>query len=81
MDADELLDEALRFKRIDGSTIGERLVSAQKKITDNDGTWKAHKLAEHVKSSPATVKLKKKDVQQALISYRKALRELEVFDG
>jgi len=81
LDADELLDEALRAKRFEGKTVGERLVSAKKKFSDNDNLWKAHKLAEHIREVSMQKTLMKKEVQQALLAFRKGLRDLEVLDG
>ncbi len=42
--ADNLLDEALRKRKFKGKTLGERLVSAQRTLTNNDGVWFGHKL-------------------------------------
>ncbi|MBI5906565.1 hypothetical protein HY857_00740, partial [Candidatus Saccharibacteria bacterium] len=44
IDADKLLDEALKKRNYKGKTMGERLVSAQRSLTDNDSVWYAHKL-------------------------------------
>src|SRR5262249_15550478 len=44
IDADSLLDEALKKKHFKGKTMGERLVSAQRTINNNDGVWFGHKL-------------------------------------
>ncbi len=43
--ADALLGQALKRMGFKGKTIGERLVAAQRKISDNDGVWLAHNLA------------------------------------
>ena len=39
VDADKLLDEALKRHHFKGKTMGERLVSAQRMISDNDAVW------------------------------------------
>src|SRR4051812_16113522 len=44
IDADKLLDEALKKRHFKGKTMGERLVSAQRNLSDNDSAWYAHKL-------------------------------------
>src|ERR1700685_4683430 len=44
IDADKLLDEALKKRHFKGKTMGERLVSAQRSLTNNDGVWFGHKL-------------------------------------
>src|SRR4051794_32403045 len=39
INADKLLDDALRKRRYKGKSMGERLVSAQREFGDNDGVW------------------------------------------
>ncbi len=73
--ADSLLDEALKKRRFKGKTMGERLVAAQRSLSDNDGTWYAHKLRNKIVHEVDT-KLTKKEVQKALVSLRQALRDL-----
>lgn len=74
-DADTLLDEALRKKRISGKTMGERMVKAQRIFTDNDSVWFGHKLRSKIESDPG-VKLKEDDVKTALVGIRQALKDL-----
>ena len=73
--ADKLLDEALKRRRFAGKGEGERLVKAQHILTDNDSVWFGHKLRNKVESEPDT-KLKEKDVKQALVGIRQALKDL-----
>lgn len=73
--ADSLLDEALKKKRFKGKTMGERLVSAQKSLSDNDAVWYAHKLRNKLVHE-VDIDLKQKDVQKALIGLRQALKDL-----
>lgn len=73
--ADTLLDEVLKKRRFKGKTMGERLVSAQRSIADNDAVWFAHKLRNKLVHEVDT-KLTKKDVQKALIGLRQAMRDL-----
>lgn len=75
--ADELLDMALKRRRYKGKNMGERLVAAQKKFTDNDSLWHAHKLASKAQEHPK-LRLKEKDVKDALASVRQGLKDLEV---
>lgn len=77
INADKLLDEALKRRRYRGKTMGERMVAAQRDITDNDGVWYAHKLRNRLVHE-ADVKLKEQDVKKALIGIRQALRDLGV---
>ena len=75
MTADGLLDEALKKKRVRGKGMGERLVKVQRSLSDNDGAWFGHKLRNKIEQEPDT-KLKEKDVKQALVGIRQALKDL-----
>jgi hypothetical protein len=73
--ADKLLDKALIKKGVKGKSMGERLVSAQRKFTDNDDLWYAHKLCKKLHENPQ-MKLKESEVKDALIGFRQALKDL-----
>ncbi|HSX07833.1 MAG TPA: hypothetical protein VLG11_02975 [Candidatus Saccharimonadales bacterium] len=73
--ADKLLDEALRKKRIRGKNMGERLVQAQRILSDNDGVWFGHKLRTKLDADPDAA-LKESDVKNALVGIRQALKDL-----
>ena len=75
IDADKLLDDALKKRRFKGKTMGERLVSAQRQLSDNDSAWYAHKLRNRLVHEP-DVRLKKREAQNALAGFRKALKDL-----
>jgi len=75
VDADRLLDEALKKRHIAGKNMGERLVRAQRLFTDNDSVWFGHKLRSKVEGDPET-KLKEDEVKNALIGIRQALKDL-----
>jgi hypothetical protein len=75
IDADKLLDEALKKHRFKGKTIGERLVSAQRTLSDNDAIWYAHKLRNRLVHEP-NVRLKKSEAQRALAGFRSGLQDL-----
>jgi exoribonuclease II len=74
-EADKLLDMALKKRKFKGKTMGERMVSAQRVLTDNDGVWFAHNLYKKVIAEEIT-RLKEGDVKQALVAYRQALRDI-----
>lgn len=75
--ADELLDDALKCKGYKGKTTGERLVAAQRELSSNETVWAGHKLCKTLNVEGVDVrKLKKKDVVQALSGFRQALRDL-----
>jgi hypothetical protein len=75
IDADKLLDEALKRSRYRGKTMGERLVTAQHNISNNDSVWFAHKLRNKIVHEQH-VSLKEADVKNALIGFRQALKDL-----
>lgn len=74
-EADKLLDKALKKRKFKGKTMGERMVSAQRIFTDNDGAWFAHNVYKKVTNDP-NFKLREKDVKNALVGFRQALRDL-----
>ena len=75
INADKLLDEALKQRRFKGRTMGERLVAAQRQLTDNDGVWFGHKLRNKIVHEEMP-RLFQKDVQAALKGLRQALKDL-----
>jgi len=75
IDADKLLDHALKARRYKGKTMGERLVSAQHDLTDNGAIWFAHKLRNKLVHEE-TPKLTQRDVKNALLGLRGALKDL-----
>jgi hypothetical protein len=74
-DADKMLNSALKARKFKGKSMGERMVSAQKVITNNDAMWFAHNLYKKVVAEP-TIRLKEADVKTALIGYRNALKDI-----
>lgn len=78
IDADKLLDEALKRRNFKGKTMGERLVSAQRSLSDNDAVWYAHKLRNRLVHEP-DVRLKKSEAQNALAGFKKGLNDLGAF--
>ncbi len=75
LNADTLVDETLKASGFRGRTMGERLVSAQRTLTDNDGIWFAHKLRNKI-AHEEMARLYKRDVQAALRGMRQALHDL-----
>ncbi|OGL29360.1 hypothetical protein A3D14_01165 [Candidatus Saccharibacteria bacterium RIFCSPHIGHO2_02_FULL_47_12] len=77
--ADKLLDEALKRKKLKGKSTGERLVSAQRIMSDNDTIWFAHNLAKKLKDE-AAIRLKQSDVKKSLLGFLQALKDLGVME-
>lgn len=75
IDADKLLDEALRKRSFKGKTTGERMVAAQRTFKDNDSVWYAHKLRNRLVHEP-DVKLRKREAVAALEGFKKGLKDL-----
>jgi len=75
LNADKLLDMALRERGVAGNTMGERLKTNPKAFKDLDAVWNAHKLRNriaHEHDAPVT----KQAVQVALRSFKAALTDL-----
>ena len=77
IDADKLLDRALKDRRYKGKTMGERLVAAQRDIKYNDDVWFGHKLRNKLVHEN-DIKLKERDVKDALLGIKAALKDLGV---
>ena len=75
INTDKLLDEALKKSGYRGKSMGERLVAAQRDLSDNDLTWYGHKLRNKLVHEP-DIRLKEDDVKDALKGIRQALRDL-----
>jgi hypothetical protein len=75
IDADNLVDEALKRRGYKGKTTGERLVAAQHELTDNEAIWFGHKLRNQIVDRDVRT-LKKQDIIDALNGFRQALKDL-----
>ncbi len=80
LNADELLDSALKKKRIKGKTMGERLVTAQRRLSDNDSVWYAHNLAKKLKADSGRT-MREAQAKKSLVGVRQALRDLDMLNG
>ena len=78
IDADKLLDEALRKHGYKGKTMGERLVAAQRDLSSNDSIWYAHKLRNRLVHEP-DVRLRKSEARNALEGVKQGLKDLGAF--
>ncbi len=75
INADKLLDEALKKKGYKGKSMGERLVAAQRDLSNNDGVWFAHKLRNRLVHEPE-FRLRKNDAKNALAGIKQGLKDL-----
>jgi len=75
IDADKLLDHALKQAGAGGETMGERLRDRQSTFTHYNQLWNAHKLRNRIVHEP-NVRLSKMVTQQALQEFKRALKQL-----
>lgn len=75
IEADQLLDDALKKRGFKGGSMGERMVSARQSLTDNDSAWFAHKLRDKLVHDEH-VELTRPVVQKAVKGARQALKDL-----
>ena len=80
LEADKLLDEALRGAGIQGNTLGDRLKKVKpSQLPDIDAIWQAHKVRNQI-AHESDFKLKRDLAERALGVYEKTLRGLELID-
>jgi hypothetical protein len=80
MDADKLLNEALRESGLMGTHLGDRLKRANKgQVPNLDDLWQAHKLRNQIAHEP-NFKLKRDLAERALSIYQVALKNLGVLE-
>jgi hypothetical protein len=75
INADKLVDEALKKRRYKGRTMGERLVAAQRDLSSNDTVWFGHKMRNKLVHEDFQLR-SQKDVKDALLGFLQALRDL-----
>lgn len=75
VEADKLLDEALKKKKMKGNSMGERLVSAEKLIGKHEEVWFGHKLRKKLEENPDS-NISKNDTKNALLGIGQALKDL-----
>lgn len=75
MDADKLLDQALRDRRFGGKTMGERMKAAGKAWSNANHVWSAHKIRNQL-AHESDYKLSYDVTRRALVAFRQALKDL-----
>lgn len=75
LSADTLLDQALKEKGIQGTTMGERMKQMQQKWSNANNVWTAHKLRNQIAHEP-DVKLNYDTARRALASFKQALKDV-----
>lgn len=74
--ADKLLDSVLKTRGYKGTTMGERLISAKKVLSNRNSVWEAHKLRNRLVHEEH-VNLNSSKVFDALRGFETALKDLE----
>lgn len=75
INADKLLDQALRERGVSGETMGERMKTAKAMFSDNNAVWNAHKLRNRI-AHENTVKLNPLVTKRAMSAFKTALKDV-----
>lgn len=75
IEADKLLDQALRDRGLAGKTMGDRMKQCQGKWSNGNGVWAAHKLRNRI-AHETDVKVDYTRTKQALVAYKQGLKDL-----
>ena len=75
LNADKLVDQALRERGVRGKTMGDRMKSSVALFSDRNGIWTAHKLRNQIAHEP-DVTVTYEEARYALACFRKALKDL-----
>lgn len=75
LQADKLLDRALRESGYSGETMAERLTSASRVFSKREAVWVAHKLRNRI-AHDDHVRINPEWTRKALASFKRALRDL-----
>lgn len=75
LQADKLLDKALKERGYAGQTMAERMSSAKSSFSNTESIWVAHKLRNRIAHEDA-IQMNNRLTSQALNSFKKALKDL-----
>lgn len=75
LNADKLLDQALRDRGIKGETMGERMKTARTTWSDANAIWSAHKLRNQI-AHETDIHVSYDDARRALAAFKQALRDM-----
>ncbi len=74
INADKLLDQALKAKGTKGDTMGERLKNVTSQLRHRNAVWEAHKLRNRIVHEE--VRLTRTEARRALAAFKTALRDV-----
>lgn len=75
LNADKLLDLAMKARGLKGDTTSDRLKSASKMFTNRNYVWSAHKLRNKI-AHDADVRVSYDDARRALGDFKRALKDI-----
>jgi hypothetical protein len=75
LNADKLLDQALRQRGMKGATMGERMKFARDAWSNANAVWTAHKVRNRIAHEP-NVRVNYDDARRALAAYKQALKDV-----
>jgi len=78
IEAEELLDDVLKYKKYKGKNVADKIVAAQRQFKNNDQLWSCHKLVRRIKEENFVLE-DKKQLLEVISGYRQALEDLGVF--
>lgn len=75
LNADKLLDQALRARMVKGETMGERMKAAKETWSNANAVWAAHKLRNQI-AHESDVQVSYDDARRALAGFKQALKDI-----
>lgn len=75
LNADKLLDQALKERGVKGETMGERMKTAKDTWSNANAVWTAHKLRNQIAHEPE-VQVSYDDARRALAAFKQALKDV-----
>lgn len=75
VNADKLLDLALKKRGFKGATMGERLISAKNSLSNRSAVWNAHKLRNRIVHEES-IRLNESRISEALKGFETGLKDL-----
>ena len=75
LNADKLLDSAIKESKYGGDTMGERMKSADKAFSNVNAVWAAHKLRNRIAHEP-DVTIRYDTARRAMAAFKQALKDV-----
>jgi hypothetical protein len=75
LNADKLLDQALRERAIKGETMGERMKTLRETWSNANAVWGAHKLRNQIAHEP-DIQVSYEDARRALAGFKQGLKDV-----